>query len=217
MNNTTNSLYRYQKLIQELPTQEQSFTIKASNWQKQLSAEDFRTLFREESTTRLSRKEVHDTNDSKIFLLKVILWGYPQGMRGNHFMKIYGRLEELSEIFNNPNRAKLQFEDLRLIQQQIKDIEGIGLSTYSKFLYFRDYQFDDVTSLIMDERIIRVIKGNLFQELEILRPLNSYNAEKKYIEYLKLMKQLSEKLNTYPENLEQFLFLFGNNLKPNKL
>ena len=43
--------------------------------------------------------------------------------------------------------------------------------------------------------------------------MNNNNAERKYLDYLETVKEVSFDLGTPGENLEQFLFIFGNNLK----
>lgn len=204
---------KYIDLIKALPVADQAFTMKASNWQTHLSDIHFKEIFKGKATIGLSRKEVHDTNNIDLFILKTILWGYPKGMRGNNFGKIYSRLNDLSEILNISNRAFLKTDDLYELQKRLKTIDGLGLSTYSKLLYFRDFKFDGVPALILDERLIWVFKNRIFLEFEPLAHLSQYNSEKMYPIYLQMMESLSQQLNVSGEQIEQFLFIFGNHLK----
>lgn len=211
------TIKKYTNLIQSLPVSDQAFTIKASNWQKALSDFHFQEIFNGAENICLSRKDVHDTNNIELFILKTILWGYPKGMRGNNFGNIYSRLNDLAEILNISNRTFLKTDDLYELQNRLKTIDGLGLSTYSKLLYFRGFKFDSVPALILDERLIRVFKNKIFAEFELLAHVSQYNSEKMYPNYLQLMDQLSEQLHVSGEQIEQFLFIFGNHLKSSHL
>ncbi|ROI14817.1 8-oxoguanine DNA glycosylase OGG fold protein [Epilithonimonas hominis] len=195
MQDISNSVIKYTRLISSLPVMDQAFTMKANNWQKYLSDIHFKEIFKYQENICLSRREVHDNNNIDLFILKTILWGYPKGMRGNNFGKIYSRLNDLSEILNISNRAFLKTDDLYELQKRLKTIDGLGLSTYSKLLYFRDFKFDGVPALILDERLIRVFKNKVFAEFEPLAHVTQYNSEKMYSTYLQLMDQLSKQLN----------------------
>lgn len=207
------SILRYKNLIQSLPVKEQSFEIKAYNWKIQLNDDDFENLFRGESSIYLNRQDVHDTNPTRIFLLKVILWGYPKGKRGHNFAKIYEKIDNLCELLNVPHRKTLSMQDLQYLQSHLMQVNGLGLSTYTKFLYFRDFTFDGYPALILDERLMRVFKDRIFEEFSSISGINNFNKHKMYSDYLSLMGNLAKELETQPENIEQFLFLFGNHLK----
>ena len=216
---TTNGykqMINYIHLIQSLPVAEQAFTVKAINWQKALSDFHFKEIFNGADNICLSRRDVHDTNNIELFILKTILWGYPKGMRGKNFENIYRNISTLSQVLNVPDRAFLKTDDLYEIQNRLQKIEGLGLSTYSKLLYFRDFKFDGVPALILDERLIRVFKNNVFEEFDSLAKISQYNSVKMYNDYLQMMATLSEELNVSGEQIEQFLFIFGNHLKPSK-
>jgi len=210
------TIRKYTQLIQSLPVADQAFTIKASNWQKALSDFHFQEIFNGADNICLSRKDVQETNNLELFILKTILWGYPKGMRGRNFENIYRNLSALSQILNVPDRAFLNADDLYELQNELQKIEGLGLSTYSKLLYFRDFKFDGVPALILDERLIRVFKNKVFEEFESLAKISQYNSINMYKDYLHMMTTLSEELNVSGEQIEQFLFIFGNHLKPSK-
>ena len=92
-------------------------------------------------------------------------------------------------------------------------VRGLGLSTYSKLLYYFNLSFNGNPCLILDQRLINVFAGKTYSEFLPLSKIGNYNAEKKYPEYLHLVNHLANKLETKGENIEQFLFTFGNNLK----
>lgn len=211
------SIHKYLNLIKALPVTEQSFAVKASNWKDLLKPVHFEKIFGNEEIIYISRFDIQETNCIELFILKTILWGYPKGMRGKNFENIYIHINTLVEILNVPKGTFLKIDDLYILQKKFKQINGIGLSTYSKLLYFRDFKFDGLPALILDERLIRIFKNGIFQEFKILSEISQYNSKKMYKNYLQIMFKLSEQLNVSGEQIEQFLFIFGNHLKPPKL
>lgn len=197
----------YNTVIQHLPVLEQAFKIKAINWRKLLNNCQYDKIFKNNDDITINRLDIFNTQEQELFVLKILLWGYPKGMRGNNFSLISQFTEKIEEILNDRGA------DLTTIQGSFSDITGLGLSTYSKFLYFKKYTFGEYSALILDERLIKVFQQNVFEEFETLKTINSYNKEKMYMLYLEIMHEQAANLNTKPENIEQFLFLFGNHLK----
>ena len=74
-------------------------------------------------------------------------------------------------------------------------------------------KFDDFDCLILDQRIIDVINSQTYEELEQLAGIRYQNANNNYLNYLSLINRIAKELQTRGENIEQFLFCFGNNLK----
>lgn len=203
----TLELKDYKTVIQHLPVLEQAFQIKAVNWKKFLNNYQYDKLFKDNDCITINRLDIFNTQEQELFVLKILLWGYPRGMRGNNFLWITKSIEKIVEILSD-GRA-----DLLTMQNSFSNIAGLGLSTYSKFLYFKKYAFGEYSALILDERLIKVFQYNVFEEFETLKSINSYNKEKMYMLYLEIMHEQAANLNTKPENIEQFLFLFGNHLK----
>lgn len=208
------SIQNYADLIKMLPVADQAFTVKASNWKKRLSGNHYTELFKGEKSICISRQDIHNTKDSELLILKTILWGYPKGMRGSNFENIYKQLDKLTEILAVSNTATLKIDDVAVMQNELIKIKGLGLSTYSKLLYFSDFRFGNIPALILDERLIRVFKNRIFKEFEPLSQISLHNAGRMYKTYLQVMFEVSQLLNVNGENIEQFLFIFGNHLKP---
>jgi hypothetical protein len=210
-------LSNYRTLISHLPVKEQSFTTKKSTWLK--AENDYswlkelnKTLFDKYGQLTLNRQDVFNSKTIEEIIIKTIYWGYPRGKRGNHFRNILNSFDVLvlhcSQLKDSETITSAEYFKL---MNDFKKIEGLGLSTYTKILYFMDIKIDYNPCLILDQRIINVIQTNHYPCFKYLS-INNYNKEKKYPEYLALMNHLSQELQTKPENLEQFLFLF-NNLK----
>ena len=67
--------------------------------------------------------------------------------------------------------------------------------------------------MILDKRLMDVFNKNIFDEYQSISIIRPDNAHKKYINYLEVTHNLSLSMNTKEENIEQFLFIFGKNLK----
>lgn len=218
--NNQMNIVKYKTLISHLPVRQQCFTTKRSTWLKAereinwLSDLNFK-VFDNKDSISISRQDIFNTQGSiRELIIKTIYWGYTGGMRGNHFVNILKNIQKLEVIFsdlvNKFNRTSDDFKDLT---KTLKGISGLGLSTYSKILYFLEINFDDNPSLILDQRLIDIFAGEIYFEYSTLKRITYNNGEKMYLEYLEVSNRLSTELQTNGENIEQFLFLFGNNLQ----
>lgn len=213
----------YKILISNLPVRQQSFTTKRTTW---LKAENEITwlkqlndnLFGDKSTIAISRQDIFETADLRETIIKTIYWGYTGGMRGNHFVNILKHIDLIEKTLKNLKQSyKPTTEDFNKLTTIFKGVTGLGLSTYSKLLYFLQLTFNDNPCLILDQRLIDVFASKTYLEFQQLNGIRYDNAEKKYLDFLKLTNQLSKKLETAGENIEQFLFIFGNNLKTSNM
>ncbi|RQP11969.1 MAG: hypothetical protein EAS48_05805 [Chryseobacterium sp.] len=196
-----------------MPVMEQSFTTKLSTWEKKLEQRELDSLFggREERT--ISRSDILSKNFLPEFIHLVILWGYPRGMRGqSNDQKIFSNIDAIGQIINYPDRKNLNEQDLQDNFTRLSQISGLGISTISKLLYFRTHVYDGYHALILDERLIRVFRNQIFQEFAELKHISRANALSNYMLYLRTMHIVASQLRVPTENLEMFLFTFGNNL-----
>lgn len=209
----------YAQLIRNLPVRSHAFTTSRNTWiaaeqQFDWLMEMNNNLFQNAQSLQLSRQDLFDTQDTIPFILKTIYWGYPRGMRGNHFRNILLNFNNLNNALNAIQHLDNPIDnDFINLVQDFDQIPGIGLSTYSKLLHFRNIQFNNFPCLIMDQRLIDIFHKNLFIECEQLNPINIANAANFYLPYLKIMNDLAQDMNTNSENIEHFLFIFGKNLK----
>jgi hypothetical protein len=93
------------------------------------------------------------------------------------------------------------------------DVDGLGLSTYTKFLHFLNVSVEGWPALILDDRLIKVANRGLFSELTPLQGLATHNAAESYTDYLKCMHSVAKQISVRPDALELFLFTFGPHLK----
>ncbi len=212
------NIQNYQPIISNLPVREQSFTTLRSTWMK--AEKEYSWLkqlndkfFNSHEQLTLNRQDVFESATIEESIIKTIYWGYPRGKSGNHFANILKSFDTLKELcFELKNKKRITSQEYFILVEIFKKIKGLGLSTYSKILYFMELKIDHNPCLILDQRIINVIQQNKYTGFKNLSIIG-YNKEKKYPEYLDLINSIAQELNTKPENVEQFLFQF-NNLKP---
>lgn len=211
------TLYDYKELIRNLPTKEQSFTTKKTTWEREefLANKNFQDFFNDNfksETLHISRQDCFNCNENFYELLfKTILWGYPAGMRGNTFETILTNLESIKEKFDNSIELEriLLFRNFENLEKSLRST-GIGLSTLTKLLYFKNIEIDNYRALIFDSRIIEVLNSSKFDEFKHLADskkdtLSCYN-------FLVSIRELSN-FDCNAEQIEHFLFAFGLNLK----
>jgi hypothetical protein len=211
---------RYKILISNLPVRQQCFTtkrttwLKAENeisWLKQLNDK----IFGDKSTLTISRQDIFETNETREIIIKTIYWGYTGGMRGNHFVNILKHIDHIENaLLSLREKSNPTTTDFNSLTETFKNVSGLGLSTYSKLLYFFKISFNDNPCLILDQRLIDVFASKTYSNFQQIDKIRYDNAEKKYLDFLQLTRLLANDLETQGENIELFLFTFGNNLKP---
>jgi hypothetical protein len=213
-------LENYQFLIQNLPVNQQSFITKHQNWknaeQPIIWLKDLNDqIFNDQTSISISREELlNHTGSITEGIVKIIYWGYPNGMRGNNFVNILKKLPVLEIAFErlmkNGSPISSDYKDALLA---FDDVPGLGMSTFSKILYFLNIHFNDYPSLILDKRIIDVFRNRIFSDFDKLTKIRYENTRTYYLSYLEIMHQIASNMETKAENIEMFLFTFGNNLK----
>lgn len=96
--------------------------------------------------------------------------------------------------------------------QWVNSIDGLGISTCTKFLYFKGLSINGWRALILDSKLMTVFQRQVFRDFENLHRIKS-NPFKHYPEYLCTMDKVSRELSVAPDKLEMFLFTFGSGLK----
>ncbi len=213
-----NKIRRFQRLIQAIPLDEQAFMSKKSTWAKYLNQQYFASeilekIFSGENEVQISRKDLFDLakqDNLEYFIIVTILWGYPRGMRGNHFENLVSQMQELVEALQE---ARNGIDDWSAHYEKIININGLGLSTYSKFLYFLEVKVEGFNALILDNRITDTLNKKLFSEFVHIGKIRYDNAVSKYPNYLRIMDNISKDLNVNSGKVEMFIFEFGQNLK----
>ncbi|WP_026769110.1 hypothetical protein [Asinibacterium sp. OR53] len=214
-------LAAYTNLIKQIPYREHSFETKRKVWEPYRNRQQFiqfynDTLLNNEVVT-FSRGELFSIvkEDPCKAIFATILWGYPNGYTlgfnmATLFPKFLKQVKFLSKQL--PIQKSITEDELK---NMLKSCNGIGLSTLTKLLYFFNIKMDGNRCLIMDARIIRILNNTEFKELRSFFGMgtNEQSGIRHYADYLRVCSQLSKKYGYKPDQLELFLFLFGNNLK----
>lgn len=209
-------LSEFLRTIEEMPLPNHSFIIKKENWFNHDQQYLIDNIFNKADTITLNRYDLLNSNHSlDEFVLKTLMWGYPIKGRGNNidnllepynFKLLIGILESYRD--KDINASKLDGD--------IKSIKGLGLSTMSKLLCFIGARVENQETLILDRRIIEIIKAKTFDELKNLTSITYPTSAKNYVKYLETINNFSKVNNTISQKVEMFIFMFGRHLSPLK-
>ena len=217
----------YKNLIDNMPVEGHAFTIKKKNWERFFKLKEIKKVFDKDEII-ISRKDLFklakDQKKTTEFIVKVLMWGYPTGGRGNNIKNL---LEEKSYKalvdFIDDNEIRNSNNQVENIKNKIKELKknggkGLGISTISKLLYFLKVKIAGKLSVILDQRIIDVLNKAEFKDFEELKDIKMTSSISKYIDNY---YQFLEKIASVNKDLaikdvgkiEMFLFIFGGNLK----
>jgi hypothetical protein len=208
----------YTDLIKQMPYRNQSFETKRKTWQPYANEPEFSKFYQEaladKETITYSREELFSIAQADIYkaIFATILWGYPKGYtRGFNMATLFPKfLRQVDFLYNTLSIQTITSDNLKYIDG---NCDGIGLSTLSKLLYFFNIKLGSNRCLIMDARVIDVLNKGTFTELGTPWGISEYSRVRHYPKYLEVCTQLSKKHGYEPDQLELFLFMFGNNLK----
>jgi hypothetical protein len=210
-------------LISNMPVSNQAFASKRSTWTTHINGTDtagaglqavFDAYKINPDNIFLSRGDLRDLAlkpHLAEFVMATIIWGYPRGMRGHNLRNMTSHLDSLCQILSDARSCPIS--DWISHYENVRPIHGIGISTYTKLLHFLSAKIEGHEALILDQRIIDVAQGNLFEELASICNLTSANASRLYPKYLECMDDAASRLSLPPDKIEFFLFEFGLHLK----
>ena len=203
----------FRDLISAIPFCQHSVDVKRTNWNNDNQVVLIQHIFGNNVVITLSRNDLFQTNGTTEFVIKTLMWGYPTGGRGSNINKLLeeNNFQNLIELLDNYQSKNF------ILQQLISDINainGLGISTMTKLIYFLNATIDNHRALILDNRIIDVLKDQKFQdpELQQFAGIKYENAITHYVNYLESMNLIASRLKVLPDQIELFLFLFGQNL-----
>ena len=202
-----------------MPCQNLGFDIKAQNWKVQSQQKYIDRIFNGKEIITLNRFDLEIANqNTKDFILKTLMWGYPTKGRGKNIDNLLSNnsLKNLTQILNSYRNTDISFERFK---EDIKHTSGLGLSTMSKFTNFLNTTINGSRAVILDLQIINAINRGTFEEFNSLQKITYVNALNKYEQYISIIEELAEKTNAKPDQIENFIFLFGRSIsdikKPN--
>lgn len=174
-------LSEFSGLIENMPVSLQAFTSKRATWSSCLNSDDragnaLRLIFGTKEEVTLSRSDLRSLagkTDLAEFVMATLIWGYPSGMRGNHVRNMAMHITPLTDLLAEARTGPVARWDEHYAK--VAPITGLGLSTYTKLLAFLSVRIGTYKSLILDDRIVRVARGQIFEELVPLRILRDHN------------------------------------------
>ena len=90
----------------------------------------------------------------------------------------------------------------------------------SKFTNFLNTTINGHKAVILDLQIINTINRGTFEEFNSLKKITYVNALNKYEHYISIIETLAKTTKAKPDQIENFIFLFGRSIsdikKPNK-
>jgi len=216
-------MYDYLPLIRNLPVRDQGFTAKKKTWQKHIYAGGYsgkclQYLFDGNDTVTITRKDLFQYGmsgfiaDDYVFIMAVILWGYPRGMRGNNFLRVRENLPKIQELLRAAREDGIH--DWYEHWAEVKKIPGLGISTYSKLLHFARVKVEGLNAYILDAKVIDAIQLYKEEFKEIQHINDNVVAGTSYPAYLYRMAEIQIAWVVNPENIELFLFMFAQCLRP---
>lgn len=163
---------------------------------------------------KISRDDIKKTSDTKKKIVKILMWGYPGGGRYGQVQNILLNLKDLVDWLEENNGNYFDsVQDNAL--GNLSEINGLGLSTISKLLYFFDVKIGNNPCQIYDGKVINSLNKN--HQIDELAIRNDWGRTyDDYEEYIDLLFSLSKNCECSPEQIELFLFMINNSFNLGK-
>lgn len=207
------SITTYANLITNIPVLKQSTKIKKKDWNRfsynnKLKIE--KAIFGTKAEVEISREDIFYEKDTENKIVMTLMWGYPTGGRGSNIANLLKNLGKLKTTLDRIKDTNLSDQDFNVLIQEFNKIHGLGMSTWSKFLYFFNVEIDSRRCQIFDMKIVESL--NKIQFSELIGNTWKQNITD-YCSYIQLAKDLAGKINSSPEQVELFMFYFNYSYK----
>lgn len=203
------SIVDYSELIKSTPVHNQSARIKRKVWERICYQDKKRiegAIFGDKEEVELSRADVLSENDTAKKIVMVLMWGYPTGGRGSNIEDILNKMDDLSSSLSRLDKKNLTKAEANSLIKGFKGIRGLGISTWSKFLYFFGVSIDSRKCQIYDLKIVDSLNKKQFSELGTQRWKQDVDH---YYQYIELVDDLAKQMCVLPEQVELFLFYYN--------
>lgn len=199
----------YKKLLESLPIENQSSTISKTVW-KRVSYKNKqmfeKSIFGDEPIIEISRNDIFEEQDLRKKIFLILIWGYPTAGRGNNIQNLLENIDDICSILEGIWKKDISKEDAETVISRFNKIKGLGISTWSKFLYFFEVSIDSNKCQIFDQKIVVSLNKRQFQEIEDKKWTQS---KKCYYEYLEAVNSMAKSTKVSPDRIELFFFLFN--------
>ena len=150
------SIVKYSELINSIPVFNQSAIIKLTSWERVSYQDKLRiekAIFGNTDEVELSRADIFSEDDTKKRIIMVLMWGYPTGGRGNNIESILTQIDKLAQLLSSVEKQNLTEKQADNLINELMNIRGLGISTWSKFLYFFNVSINARKCQIYDLKI----------------------------------------------------------------
>lgn len=207
------SITTYTNLIKNIPALKQSTKIKNEVWVRfnyNNKSKIETAIFKTKDEVEISREDIFNEKDTEKKIVMTLMWGYPTGGRGSNITNLLKNLYNLKTTLDSIKNKNLSDQDFNDLIQQFKKIKGLGMSTWSKFLYFFNVKINSIKCQIFDKKIVESLNKKQFSEL--IGNTWKQNIDD-YCKYIELAEDLANKINSDPEQVELFMFYFNYSYK----
>lgn len=206
----------FRQLIQHIAPKTQSFTIKYENWKGTPQDVFIKSLFDTNNNIEINRYDIFRESELKKKVILTLLWGYPTKGRGNNMNRLLegNNFNALLDLLSGYRKVS---PTIKKLKSDTSTIKGLGIATMTKFIYFLGLEVEGYKSLILDQRVMDCYNNKRISALAVDGAITNQNGWKYYKQYIKQMSHLARQLHTQEDQLEIFIFMFGNNLKAIKL
>lgn len=171
-------------------------------------------FFDEKQDAFLSRKKVFIRNgrNRELFALSVLFWGFPSNQHGrctSAFQNWEQLIDWCGVVGRNRNITQQQFLQM---SQQMQNMHRLGVSIFSKFLYFSSGSIDGHRCLILDNQVargIQLLQGPEFEDLKDAVIGSHHRYYRYYPQYLAAMENLANQIGVCGDRMEYVLWLAG--------
>ncbi len=203
----------YKNLIKAIPIEKQAMHAQKAVWEKRLDSSAFevvKSIFTKDEIV-ITRNEILKEENAQNKIAKVLVWGYPNGGRGNHIQNILKKIDGLNEKLSENKNEHLSKDNARKLIDELNEIDGMGPSTWSKLLYFFKVSVDSNSCQIFDAKIEKSLNSANFKEFK--KDKWDQHKTDDYFDYIERLSMVSRKLKVKPEQVENFLFHYNLNFK----
>ena len=204
------SITKYSDLIKQIPVNNQSSIIRKTTWERFSNIKWYddvkNEIFDDKESIELSRKDIHFEHDVRKKILKILMWGYPAGGRGNNIEFVLEKTKDLIPILLSVSGKNLTKTESNELIEKFSNIRGLGISTWSKMLYFFSVSFDSRKCQIYDQKIVDSLNKKQFSELGTKKWKQDINH---YFQYIELVDNFAKSMSVLPEQVELFLFYYN--------
>lgn len=201
----------YRNLIKEIPIKKQSMRAKKSVWYTRLGHSLFKVVepvFSKDEIT-ITRGEILKEESNRIKIVKTLVWGYPEGGRGSNVKSVLENLEVLRDKLSKYKGKNLTETKAKELISDLKKVDKLGPSTWSKLLYFFEVSINSHRCQIFDKRVEQSLNESQFRDFKKEKGKWNQKRVDDFFKYIEKLNELSRNLRVDPDQIENFLFYYN--------